>query len=179
MVRYAPINIPRHEYNHHDLSAGKTVAPDQSPTVVDTWLEMEKLIETGKVKSIGVSNFSIKILSQLLDDPRTKVVPAVNQVEMHPCLPQTNLKEFCESKGILMTAYSPLGESCISSRPECFLILWWFRASSCSFDASRTQDAAPSRGRSCRLYCSETRRDGCSGVTGVGRPAQNRCYTKV
>lgn len=93
----------------HAVINGKTLAPEESPTIIDTWVEMEKLLETGKVKSIGVSNFSIKILSQLLDDPRTKVVPATNQVEMHPCLPQTNLKQFCESKGILLTAYSPLG----------------------------------------------------------------------
>lgn len=62
----------------------------------------------GKVKSIGVSNFSIKTLSVLL--PHCKVIPVTNQIEMHPCLPQEDLKSFCEEKGILVTAYSPLGE---------------------------------------------------------------------
>ncbi|THH13900.1 hypothetical protein EW146_g6369 [Bondarzewia mesenterica] len=87
--------------------AGVTLQPDEHPTVIDTWKEMEKLVDTGKVKSIGVSNFSIKILSQLL--PHCKIIPAINQVEMHPCLPQTGLKSFCEERGILLTAYSPLG----------------------------------------------------------------------
>ena len=66
------------------------------------------MLETGKVKSIGVSNFSIKTLEILL--PHVKVVPAVNQVEVHPCLPQEDLRKYCEGKGILIVAYSPLGE---------------------------------------------------------------------
>ena len=63
----------------------------------------------GKVKTIGVSNFSIKTLEQLL--PHAKVVPAVNQVELHPALPQYDLKAYCDAKGILLTAYSPFGET--------------------------------------------------------------------
>lgn len=54
-----------------------------------------------------MSNFSVKTLETLL--PECKVVPAVNQVEMHPCLPQISLKEFCDAKGISLTAYSPFG----------------------------------------------------------------------
>jgi len=83
--------------------------PDESPTIIDTYKEMEKLFETGKVKSIGVSNFSIKTLSQLL--PHVVVIPVTNQIEMHPCLPKEDLKTFCDEKGILLTAYSPLGRS--------------------------------------------------------------------
>lgn len=62
---------------------------------------------TGKVKSIGVSNFSIKTLDILL--PHCSIIPATNQVELHPSLPQFKLKEYCESRGILLTAYSSLG----------------------------------------------------------------------
>ncbi|KAG8927466.1 hypothetical protein FRC01_007449 [Tulasnella sp. 417] len=69
---------------------------------------MEKLLETGKVKSVGVSNFSIKTLEVLLQE--AKIVPAVNQVQMHPCLPQRDLTEYCSAKGIHITAYSPLGQ---------------------------------------------------------------------
>ncbi|THG95126.1 hypothetical protein EW026_g6467 [Hermanssonia centrifuga] len=69
---------------------------------------MEKLLDTGKVKSIGVSNFSIKTLEVLL--PQCTIIPATNQVELHPCLPQFGLKEYCDSKGILLTAYSPFGQ---------------------------------------------------------------------
>ncbi|KZP11453.1 aado/keto reductase [Athelia psychrophila] len=85
-----------------------TPGPDeQNPTFVETYKEMEKLLATGKVKSIGVSNFSIKTLTTLLAS--CTVVPAVNQVELHPCLPQDDLKAFCDSKGIHLTAYSPIG----------------------------------------------------------------------
>ncbi|KAF7375874.1 Aldo-keto reductase [Mycena sanguinolenta] len=83
--------------------------PDEHPTFVETWKEIEKLLGTGKVRSIGVSNFSIKTLEELL--PQCSVVPATNQVELHPCLPQDDLKAYCASKGILLTAYSPLGRS--------------------------------------------------------------------
>ncbi|KAI9017966.1 NADP-dependent oxidoreductase domain-containing protein [Phycomyces nitens] len=72
-----------------------------------TWAAMEKLLDTGKVKAIGVSNFSIHNLERLLKT--AKVVPAVNQVELHPFNPQNKLLEYCSSKGIHCTAYSPLG----------------------------------------------------------------------
>lgn len=83
------------------------VPHDQSPTFVETWRDMEALLKTGKVRSIGVSNFSVKLLEVLLRE--TSVVPATNQVECHPCLPSFELKAWCEEKGILITAYSPLG----------------------------------------------------------------------
>lgn len=82
--------------------------PGEKPTFTETWKEMEKLLGTGKVRAIGVSNFSIKTLTTLLPD--CSVIPAVNQVELHPCLPQEDLKAFCDSKGITVTAYSPLGQ---------------------------------------------------------------------
>jgi len=88
---------------------GRSLSPEVHPTFVDTWKEMEKLLDTGKVKSIGVSNFSIKTLTELL--AHAKVVPATNQVEINPCLPQFELQKFCEEKGILITAYSPFGQS--------------------------------------------------------------------
>lgn len=70
---------------------------------------MEKLIDTGKVKSIGISNFGPKLVERLLK--HAKVVPVTNQVELHPCLPWDNLKSLCDSNGILLTAYSPLGKN--------------------------------------------------------------------
>ncbi len=65
---------------------------------------MEKLLDTGKVRAIGVSNFSVKNLEILLKE--AKVVPAVNQVECHLYLPQERLHEYCAKKGIVLTAYS-------------------------------------------------------------------------
>ncbi|KAH3900245.1 probable Putative reductase 1 [Saccharomycodes ludwigii] len=74
-----------------------------------TWELMQKLPETGLTKAIGVSNFSIKNLEALFASPSFKIVPACNQVELHPLLPQNELIEFCEKKGIVIEAYSPLG----------------------------------------------------------------------
>lgn len=74
-----------------------------------TWISLEKLLDTGKVKAIGVSNFSIVNLEKLLKI--AKIIPAVNQCELHPYLPQDNLLKFCNEKGIHLTAYSPFGST--------------------------------------------------------------------
>ncbi|XP_076589525.1 aldo-keto reductase family 1 member B1 isoform X2 [Chaetodon auriga] len=74
---------------------------------IDVWRGMEALQASGKVKSIGVSNFNILQLERLL--ALCRVPPAVNQVELHPYLVQTELIEFCKSKNIALTAYSPFG----------------------------------------------------------------------
>lgn len=87
----------------------KTLQPDEYPTINDTWAGMEQVFESGKAKAIGVSNFSVKTLQGLA--ATQKVVPAVNQVEIHPFLPQSELKEYCNAKGIHLTAYSSLGTS--------------------------------------------------------------------
>ncbi|TCD67472.1 hypothetical protein EIP91_012333 [Steccherinum ochraceum] len=84
---------------------GRPYQPNESPTFVETWQSMEKLIGTGKVKSIGVSNFSVKNLKILLAE--ATIVPAVNQIEVHPLYPQFAEQEYCKSKGIVITAYSP------------------------------------------------------------------------
>ncbi|KAM7216232.1 NADP-dependent oxidoreductase domain containing protein [Rhypophila decipiens] len=78
---------------------------------VDTWREMQKLVDTGKVKNIGVSNFAIKNLEKLLNDPSCKIVPAVNQIELHPSNPSPKLVAYNTSKGIHSSGYSPLGSS--------------------------------------------------------------------
>lgn len=70
---------------------------------------MEKLLLTGKVRAIGVSNFNINRLEDLLS--KVDVVPAVNQIEAHPYLQQPELTEYCKKKGILVQAYSPLGNN--------------------------------------------------------------------
>ncbi|CAE6455372.1 unnamed protein product [Rhizoctonia solani] len=80
----------------------RTLAPEESPTYVETWKAMEELLPTGKVKSIGVSNFSIKTLDVLLPEAK---------VELHPSLPSFKLLEYCKSKGIILTAFCPLGRN--------------------------------------------------------------------
>ncbi|KAF8408308.1 hypothetical protein HHK36_007456 [Tetracentron sinense] len=71
------------------------------------WEAMEECQRFGLTNSIGVSNFSSKKLQDLL--ATATIPPAVNQVEMNPLWQQKKLREFCEAKGILVTAYSPLG----------------------------------------------------------------------
>jgi diketogulonate reductase-like aldo/keto reductase len=75
--------------------------------VKETWRAMEKLVELKLVKSIGVANFTRPMLDSLLSYAEIK--PVVNQVEMHPYLSQVELLKYCKQKGIVVTAYSPLG----------------------------------------------------------------------
>ncbi|KAI9932471.1 hypothetical protein ASPWEDRAFT_22248 [Aspergillus wentii DTO 134E9] len=76
---------------------------------VATYKAMEKLLSTGKVRAIGVSNFNIRRLEDLLS--KVDVVPAANQVEAHPYLTQPDLLQYCQNKGIVLEAYSPLGNN--------------------------------------------------------------------
>ncbi len=75
---------------------------------VDTWKALIELQKQGRVKTIGVSNFTKEGLQRLIDE--TGVVPAINQVELHPFFNQSELREFNASKGILTQAWSPLGQ---------------------------------------------------------------------
>jgi len=70
---------------------------------------MEAVLAKGKVKAIGISNAGIPILEHL--SKTWKVVPAVNQIENHPYNPEHELKKYCDEKGILVQAYSPLGST--------------------------------------------------------------------
>jgi len=78
---------------------------------VKTWEEMQKLPASGRVKNIGVSNFGIKNLEILLNDPTCKIVPAANQIELHPNNPSPKLVAYNTSKGIHTTGYSCLGST--------------------------------------------------------------------
>ncbi|KAK5189437.1 hypothetical protein LTR92_010637 [Exophiala xenobiotica] len=77
--------------------------------IKDTWEAMERLVSAGKVKSIGVSNFTIDKVEELLKT--AKIPPAVNQIEAHPWLQQPKLFDYLKSKNILVEAYSPLGNN--------------------------------------------------------------------
>lgn len=70
---------------------------------------MEEVYKSGHAKAIGVANWSIPYLEELRK--KWTVVPAVNQVELHPFLPQHELRAYCEGLGILLEAYSPLGST--------------------------------------------------------------------
>lgn len=77
--------------------------------IIETWEAMLEAKKQGLVKHVGVSNFSIKKLKDLMS--KTDDVPEMNQVELHPYLHQNELLEFCKNNQIALTAYSPLGSS--------------------------------------------------------------------
>ena len=79
------------------------------PPLAETWKAMLKLPATGKVKAVGVSNFSVRHLQGLYE--ATGVHPTVNQIERHPLLPQWDLVAYCREHNIHITAYSPLGNN--------------------------------------------------------------------
>jgi methylglyoxal/glyoxal reductase len=84
----------------------------------ETWKAMIKLQEMGKARAIGVSNFMIRHLNELL--AQTDVVPAVNQVEISPFIQRKPLTEYCRKRGIVVEAYSTLsrGKRCSDERLE-------------------------------------------------------------
>ncbi|MEL4307822.1 aldo/keto reductase [Joostella sp. CR20] len=88
--------------------AEEFLTPEEAP-IIETWKKMEEAYNNGLVKSIGVSNFSMKKLKDLLVDATH--APQVNQVELHPLLHQEELLEFCSNNSIILTGYSPLGSS--------------------------------------------------------------------
>ncbi|KAL0919650.1 hypothetical protein M5K25_011761 [Dendrobium thyrsiflorum] len=93
------------------LKKGGSPTPENfiPPNLPATWAAMEQLYSSGKVRAIGVSNFSSKKLQDLL--AVAQVPPAVNQVECHPGWQQTKLHSFCQSTGIHTSAYAPLARS--------------------------------------------------------------------
>ncbi|MED4205236.1 aldo/keto reductase [Neobacillus mesonae] len=81
----------------------------------ETWKALEKLYKDGRVRAIGVSNFKVHHLEELIKDCEIK--PMVNQVEYHPHLTQKELLAFCQREGIQLEAWSPLKQGQILSDP--------------------------------------------------------------
>lgn len=89
-------------------------APKQNK-FVETWRAFEELLETGKVRGIGVANFNIHHLEQLLES--ANVVPAMNQIELNPIFQQPELRAFNAKHGIATEAWAPLGRARILDNP--------------------------------------------------------------
>jgi alcohol dehydrogenase (NADP+) len=87
---------------------------DKDVTLLDTWRAMENLVDQGKCRSIGLSDITLNELRPLYESARIK--PAAVQVEAHPYLPETELLEFCEERGVVFLAFAPLGHG-IKSGP--------------------------------------------------------------
>lgn len=96
---------------HSPLEPGDLIPLSDVP-LAETWGAMEALVDAGLTKHVGVSNYSLPKLDQHLD---ARIVPEVDQVEMHPYLQQPDLVDFARSHDIHVTAYSPLGSG---DRPD-------------------------------------------------------------
>jgi methylglyoxal/glyoxal reductase len=82
---------------------------------VEAWRALETIYKEGKVKAIGVSNFQVHHLKQIMKDAEIK--PMVNQVEYHPRLTQQEVKTFCDNNGIQFEAWSPLMQGQLFDNP--------------------------------------------------------------
>ena len=97
---------------HVGLGFPDTANPNDYLTLTDvplleTWQTMEELVKLGLVRYLGVSNFSQSKLEGLL--AKATIYPAVNQIESHPYLAQSNLINYCRQNKISVTAFAPLG----------------------------------------------------------------------
>jgi diketogulonate reductase-like aldo/keto reductase len=92
---------PRDEYGR--------VIYDSGVTLVETWQALERLVDHGHCKSIGLSDVTLPKLREIVAAARIK--PAVVQVESHPYLPEWDLLEFCQEQGIVLQAFAALGHA--------------------------------------------------------------------
>ena len=88
--------------------------PDWEDINVDTWRAFTELHRLGKVRAIGVSNFKPRHLEALM---KTEVKPMVNQIECHPGQPQNETIAWCQERGILVEAWSPMGRGKLLDHP--------------------------------------------------------------
>jgi len=93
--------------------ASMKLYPDWEQINADTWGGMESLYEEGLVKNIGVCNFKVHHLEAL--KKTAKIIPFVDQIELHPGMPQTDILDYCMSEGIRVEASSPFGTGSVLS----------------------------------------------------------------
>ncbi|CAM42661.1 prostaglandin f2-alpha synthase/D-arabinose dehydrogenase [Leishmania braziliensis MHOM/BR/75/M2904] len=94
---------------------GNAILLKEGKKYLDSWRAFEKLYAEKKVRAIGVSNFNIHHLEDVL--AMCSVPPMVNQVELHPLNNQAELRAFCNAKGIKVEAWSPLGQGNLVTHP--------------------------------------------------------------
>jgi len=80
---------------------------DSGVTLIETWRALERLVDEGICKSIGLSDITLKAVEEIVAEARIK--PAVVEVECHPYLPEWELLEFCQKHGIILLAFASLG----------------------------------------------------------------------
>lgn len=94
---------------HWPTAAGERDENNIYPSInkrEETWKAMEEIYKSGKAKAIGVSNYMVSHLEEMKD--YAKIMPAVNQIELHPFLIEKELIEYCKERGIAIEAHSPL-----------------------------------------------------------------------
>jgi alcohol dehydrogenase (NADP+) len=96
---------PGDDHNPRD-EQGKPIY-DSGVTLVETWQAMERLVDEGKCRSIGLSDITLEKVKEIVAAAR--IMPAVVQVECHPYLPEWELLDFCQQHGIVLLAFAPLG----------------------------------------------------------------------
>ena len=93
------------KYDGHKPAWGKCELGNTP--LIDTWRAMEKLVDAGKIRSIGVSNYPLLLIHDLVNQARIK--PACNQIEVHAYYARDSLVHYCQSRDICVTAHTPLG----------------------------------------------------------------------
>ena len=95
------------DMEHIDLYLLHQPAPTEFERTLGAWKALCEIVKSGRARAVGVSNFNEEELKRIIDE--TGVVPAVNQVELHPFFTQKKLSQFHQEQGILTQAWSPIG----------------------------------------------------------------------
>ncbi|KAK8849362.1 hypothetical protein IAR55_004694 [Kwoniella newhampshirensis] len=103
---------PEHGYVDLFLIHAPTAGPEKRK---EQWKALEDLVEQGKAKAIGVSNYGVKHLQEM--EKYAKIAPAVNQIELHPWCQQPDIVAYCQSHNIALEAYSPMVQAKKTSDP--------------------------------------------------------------
>lgn len=105
--------------------ASKALHPDWAEINHSVWRQMEALVEAGMVRHVGLSNFNARQLEALL--PHCSILPAVNQIELHPGFPQEETLAFCRTHDIIVQAWSPLRSGKLLRKQEILQIAERYR----------------------------------------------------
>ena len=89
---------------------GTVLQPDSRASIEECWEELERCVDDGLVKHIGVCNFNEEQLAALVDGPKTRIKPSCNQIESHPLWSNDAVVKYSQSRGVTVTAYSPLAQ---------------------------------------------------------------------
>lgn len=89
----------------------------------ETWRAFEELYKNGKARAIGVSNYTVKHLEEMVHGQyQVEILPMVNQIELHPKLSQKKLIEYCKKHNIIVEGYSPFAKGKVQSDLKFFTV---------------------------------------------------------